>query len=158
MISSGFERTILKTIQNGMPMSRSPYQDLSKAIGIPVEELLAVLQQWKTDGRIRRVGAVVNHFQVGLGAGAMVAWHVSADRVDTVGELFASLSKISHVYLRSSGKQWPYNLYTMVHASSENELEATLESMSTQSGITDFRALKTVKELKKVPPIYIVEK
>jgi DNA-binding Lrp family transcriptional regulator len=157
MILSDFEHTILKTIQNGMPMSRSPYQDLSKTIGIPVEKLLAVLRQWQTDGRLRRLGAVVNHFQVGFAAGAMVVWCVPDDRVDAVGELFASFPKISHVYLRASGKQWPYNLYTMVHASGGSELETTIETMSRQSRITDFRVLKTVKELKKVPPTYIFE-
>jgi hypothetical protein len=44
----------------------------------------------------------------------------------------------------------------MVHASDTQELEMTLGAMSRESGICDYRALKTVRELKKVPPTYII--
>lgn len=86
----------------------------------------------------------------------MVVWDVPEDRVDDIGTLFASMSKVSHAYLRPSSEQWPYNLYTMVHASDNTELEMTLATMSAESGITEFCALKTVRELKKVPPTYII--
>lgn len=157
MTLSNTEQTILRGIQNGMPMTCSPYQDLAKAIGIPVDELLATLRQWHAAGKIRRLGAVVNHFQVGLGTGAMVVWDVPQDKVDSIGELFASIPQASHVYLRLAKHQWPYNLYTMVHAANTNELEAVIKAMSAQSQITKFKVLKTVKELKKVPPTYILE-
>lgn len=151
------ERKILAAIQGGIPISRSPYQDISKNIGIPVDLLLATLRQWKVEGKIRRLGAIVNHFQMGHGFGAMVAWNVPDDRINQVGQLFASFSKVSHAYQRLSNDQWPYNLYTMVHACDNCELETTLNTMSAESGITEFRALKTARELKKVPPTYIIE-
>ncbi len=154
---SRFEETILRAVQNGMPMTRTPYRDLAQSVGIPTEQLLATLRQWQAAGKIRRLGAVVNHFQVGLGAGAMVVWQVPPDRVDAVGELFASFPKVSHVYRRSPRPQWPYNLYTMVHAAGADELAGRIETMSRQSGVTEFRPLKTVRELKKVPPTYIME-
>ena len=153
---SDLEQRILGVIQHGMPMSLSPYEDLANEIGIPAEQLLGILRQWKADGKIRRLGAIVNHFQMGHGIGAMVVWRVPDDRVQQVGELFASVPKVSHAYQRPSGKQWPYSLYTMVHATSKKELEATIDEMSHKSGITEYRDLKTVKELKKVPPTYII--
>ena len=149
------EQNILSAVQHGLPMSRTPYQDVSKAVGMPVGQLLQILGQWQADGKIRRVGAVVNHFQMGHGFGAMVAWRVPGDKADETGELFASFPKVSHAYQRPSQKNWPYNLYTMVHASGESELETTIETMSQKSGITEFRQLKTVRELKKVSPTYI---
>ena len=155
---SGLEKKVLSAIQHGMPMSAQPYQDLADTIGISVGQLLEILRQWKTDKRIRRLGAIVNHFEMGHGVGAMVVWNVSQERTGQVGQQFASLAKVSHAYQRPSKKNWPYNLYTMVHASSADELEQTIRQMSRQSGITEFRALKTVKELKKVPPTYTLEK
>ena len=155
MTLNDFEQQILNAIQHGMPMSRTPYQDLSKAVGVPVAQLLKILRQWKADGKIRRIGAVVNHFQMGHGFGAMVAWNVPDDKVDQVGELFASFPKVSHVYLRFSSEQWPYNLYTMVHAAGDHVLDMTIETMSQKSGISHFCVLKTIRELKKVPPTYI---
>lgn len=154
---TGLERDILNAIQHGMPMSLSPYQDIAKDIGISVDQLLEVLRNWKTEKKIRRVGAIVNHFQIGHGAGAMVVWNVPEDRIDEVGKLFASLPKVSHAYQRPVQKRWSYSLYTMVHASDNEELETTLEAMSRKSGICDYRALKTVRELKKVPPTYIID-
>lgn len=154
---SNLERQILSVIQYGMPMSLSPYQDLAGRIGIPTEQLIEILQQWKAEGRIRRLGAIVNHFEMGHGTGAMVVWNVPEDRVEEVGALFASFAKVSHAYQRPSKKQWPYNLYTMVHATSTEELAATIQAMSDQSGLTEFRELKTLEELKKTPPVYITE-
>ncbi len=151
------ERKILSAIQYGMPISRSPFQDLSETLGISTDDLLEILRKWKAEGKIRRLGAIVNHFRMGHGVGAMVVWNVPQDRIDQAGELFASCPKVSHAYLRPSSEQWPYNLYTMVHASGDSELEATIGSMSFSSGIMEFRQLKTVRELKKVPPTYIIE-
>jgi DNA-binding Lrp family transcriptional regulator len=157
MVLSVLEKKILSAIQYGMPMSLSPYQDLADKIGITAEELLGMLRDWKADKRIRRLGAIVNHFQMGHGVGAMVVWSVPDERVQQVGELFASFPKVSHAYQRPLRKQWSYNLYTMVHATSKEELETTIRTMSKQSGVAEFRDLKTVKELKKVPPTYIIE-
>ena len=158
MALSDLEKKVLSAIQHGMPMSAQPYQDLADKIGITTEQLLGMLRDWKADKRIRRLGAIVNHFQMGHGVGAMVVWSVPDERVQQVGELFASFPKVSHAYQRPYKKQWPYNLYTMVHATSTDELEQTIRDMSRQSGVTEFHALKTVRELKKVPPTYIVEK
>ena len=154
---SNLERRILSVIQNGMPMSLSPYQDLADQIGITPEKLLGILRDWKADIRIRRLGAIVNHFQVGHGVGAMVVWSVPDQRVQLVGELFASFSSVSHAYQRPSKNQWPYTVYTMVHAADKEELQVTIRAMSDKSGVSDYRDLKTVKELKKVPPTYILE-
>ncbi|MDH4203205.1 MAG: Lrp/AsnC family transcriptional regulator [Phycisphaerae bacterium] len=154
---SSLERDILSAVQYGMPVSRSPYRDIADKIGISPEELLEKLREWKAEKKIRRLGAIVNHFQMGHGAGAMVVWKVPKSEVDRVGDFFAMVPKVSHAYLRPPNEQWPYNLYTMVHASSDKELQETVNAMSVESGITEFRQLKTVRELKKVPPIYIIE-
>lgn len=157
MALNALERRILGAIQHGMPLSPTPYEDLARQIGISTDELLKILRQWKEEGKIRRAGAIVNHFRMGRGAGAMVVWNVPEEEADKTGELFASFSEVSHAYLRPTNEQWPYNLYTMVHAANEEELEGTIQTMSERSGVSDFRVLKTVQELKKVPPTYIVE-
>lgn len=155
---SDVEKKVLSAIQHGMPMTLEPYQDLADTIGIAPEHLLQMLRAWKNDKRIRRLGAIVNHFQMGHGIGAMVVWNVPEERADQIGQQFASFSKVSHAYRRPSKKNWPFTLYTMVHATCADELAKTIQDMSRQSGIMEFRALKTVRELKKVPPTYIIEK
>lgn len=151
------EYKILAAVQHGMPMSRTPYQDLADTIGIDPEQLLETIRQWQSEKKIRRGGAIVNHFQIGHGTGAMVVWQVPAERIDEVGECFASFDKVSHAYQRLAKVNWPYTIYTMVHAVDPVDLEQTTQNMTQKSGITEFRILKTVRELKKVPPTYIIE-
>jgi len=151
------ERRILRVLQKGLPQSSSPYNDMADEIGIEVDELLRVLKEWKKEGKLRRIGAIVNHFKVGLDAAAMVIWQVGPGRVVEVGQIFATFKEVSHAYERKTYDNWPWNLYTMVHGRSEQEVQEVVKRMSEKSGVCDYRILATEKELKKVPPIYIVE-
>jgi hypothetical protein len=74
-----------------------------------------------------------------------------------VGELLAGFEQVSHAYERQTAQGWPYNLYTMVHCKSAEEVRGVVERMSRACGVTDYRILVTQKELKKVPPTYIID-
>ena len=152
---SDIERDVLRVIQSGFPESRNPFNDMARQIGISCDELLCVLKKWKQEGKIRRIGAIVNHFQVGLSAGGMVVWEVEAGRVEDVGQIFAGFKEVSHAYERRLSSSWPFNLYTMVHGASSEDVEQTVARMSESSGVSNYRILVTEKELKKVPPTYI---
>ena len=130
---------------------------MAQRTGLEVSELLAVLKDWKKSGKLRRIGAIVNHFKAGLGAGAMVVWQAESGRIVEIGQLFAGFEEVSHAYERRTSENWPYNLYTMVHGRSEEEVQQVVERMSRACGISDCRILLTEKELKKVPPTYIIE-
>jgi DNA-binding Lrp family transcriptional regulator len=154
---SDIERRILAALQNGLPNSRTPYADLAREIGISTEELLTTLDAWKREGKLRRIGAVVDHFQVGLGEGAMVVWRVEPDRVAEVGTALAGFEEVSHAYERQTVPGWDYNLYTMVHGTTPEAVRRTVERMSQAVGVLDYQVLWTRKELKKAPPRYIQE-
>ena len=155
---SDTEKRILKAIQHGLPQTLTPYEDVANQIGIDTYQLLNILKDWKKSGKIRRMGAIVNHFNIGLSAGAMVTWQVEPERVEQVGEIMASFEQVSHAYERPGNENWPYNLYTMVHGSDPGDVHKTVIKMSKACGITDFKELTTKRELKKVPPTYIVDK
>jgi len=154
---SSIERRIIAVLQEGLPMGQTPYSDMSQRIGIETNELLEVLKDWKKQGKLRRIGAILNHFKVGLPAGAMVVWQVEAEHVIEIGEKFASVKEVSHAYERRTCQNWPYNLYTMVHGKNEEEVQRIVEDMSKAVGISNYRILTTEKELKKVPPTYIID-
>ena len=152
---SDIEQKILAAIQHGLPTSQYPFKDMAENIGIETENLLAVLKEWKQQGKIRRIGAIVNHFKVGLGAGAMVVWQVEPERTEVVGKLLAEYEEVSHAYERRTDENWPYSLYTMVHGKSDEDVRQTVQRMSQACGLSNYRILVTEKELKKVPPTYI---
>ncbi|MHC4265009.1 MAG: siroheme decarboxylase subunit beta [Planctomycetota bacterium] len=154
---SDIECKILAVIQEGFPKSQSPYRDMAQKAGIETEQLLAVLRDWEKDGKLRRVGAIVNHFEVGLRAGAMVVWQVDTERIEEVGRILAGFEEISHAYERETNKNWSYNMYTMVHGANSKDVQQVVLKMSKLCGISSYRMLSTEKELKKVPPTYILE-
>jgi siroheme decarboxylase len=151
------ERRILAALQDGLPRSRTPYADLACRVGIPTEELLAVLERWRHDGTIRRFGAVVNHFRIGLAEGAMVVWKVEPGRVAEVGAIFAGFEEVSHAYERRTAPGWEHNVYTMVHGTTPEAVRRTVQRMSEAAGVSECLVLSTRKELKKVAPRYVQE-
>jgi DNA-binding Lrp family transcriptional regulator len=149
------ERRILAVIQDGFPVSRTPYKDVADKAGISTKELFTVLEDWKKQGKIRRIGAIVNHLKIGLSANAMVVWKVESERVEKAGTILAGFEEVSHCYERQTAENWPYNLYTMVHGANEQDVQQTVARMSEACGVSDYRVLFTEKELKKTPPRYI---
>ena len=151
------ERKVLAVLQKGFPISQNPFKDMAEKAGIPTEQLLEILEKWKQQGKLRRIGTIVNHFELGLGAGAMVVWQVEPERVEEVGQILAGFKEVSHAYERQVRENWPYNLYSMVHCKSIKEVEQVVKNMSKTCGVSNYRILFTEKELKKTPPRYIKE-
>ena len=85
----------------------------------------------------------------------MVVWQVESDRIVEVGQVFAGIEEVSHAYERQSSENWPYNIYTMVHGKSPEDVQRVVKRMSQACGVSNCRILATEKELKKVPPTYI---
>ncbi len=147
----------MAVLQGGFPRSQTPYKDMAEQAGISTEQLLAILEAWKREGKLRRMGSIVDHFKVGLSAGAMVTWQVEPQRVEQVGAVLAGFKQVSHAYERQTAANWPFNLYTMVHGADTGEVEQTVRRMSRACGVSNYRILRTEKELKKVPPTYFPE-
>ncbi|MHC4433055.1 MAG: siroheme decarboxylase subunit beta [Planctomycetota bacterium] len=155
---SDVEKRVLAALQGGFPRSQTPYEDAATQAGISAEQLLAVLRDWKEQGKLRRIGSIVHHEKVGLSGGAMVAWLVDPEKVERVGTTLAGFKEVSHAYERRTAENWPYNIYTMVHGPDGQAVQKTVERMSEASGVSDYRILNTERELKKVPPTYVIGK
>ncbi|MHC4680664.1 MAG: siroheme decarboxylase subunit beta [Planctomycetota bacterium] len=151
---SDVDRRVLTVLQGGFPRSQTPYKHMAERAGISPTELLAALENWKREGKLRRIGSIVDHFKVGLSGGAMVVWRVEPGHIEQVGTMLAGFKEVSHAYEREVAASWPFNLYTMVHGTDTEQVEQAVERMSRACGVSDYRILKTEKELKKVPPTY----
>lgn len=154
---SDIEKRVLSVIQEGFPDSPTPYADMGARVGLDADQVLSVLKGWQDRGKLRRIGAIVNHFKVGMGGGAMVVWQVPAERIEEIGQMLAGFKAVSHAYQRPTHANWPYNLYTMVHGKDAQDAEQTVKRMSEACGIDNYRLLVTERELKKVPPTYIIK-
>ena len=85
----------------------------------------------------------------------MVVWRVEPGRVEEVGTVLAGFQEVSHAYERQTATGWQYNVYTMVHGTTPEEVQRTVERMSQVAAVSDYLILATRRELKKVAPRYI---
>ncbi|MGD9332587.1 MAG: Lrp/AsnC family transcriptional regulator, partial [Desulfobacterales bacterium] len=62
--------------------------------------------------------------------------------------------QISHCYRRNPTRDWPYNLYTMIHAESEDACRDIARGLATQTRVENFTLLFSRRELKKTSMTY----
>jgi DNA-binding Lrp family transcriptional regulator len=148
------EKKIIASIQGDMTVTERPYLEIARDLEISEAELLANLKSLCERGVIRRFGATLRHQRTGFTANAMVAWKVDEDRIEEVGQKMASFRQVSHCYRRSPTDDWPYNLYTMVHASDEQACHAIARKMSRTASVEDYSLLFSREELKKTSMVY----
>ena len=147
-------RRIVAELQGGLSDSTTPYADAASALGMETGDLIRRLEQMRESGVLRGVRAVLDQRRMGLEGNVLVAWEVPSGRTDEVGRLFASREEVSHCVLREGSRDWPYNLYTMVHAGTAGRCGDVVKEMARASGISAYVLLETVRELKKSPPEY----
>ncbi|MFC1857725.1 Lrp/AsnC family transcriptional regulator [Thermodesulfobacteriota bacterium] len=148
------EKKIIAAIQDDIAIVERPYREIARKIGIQEETLLSELKELCDQGVIRRFGATIRHQKSGFEANAMVAWQVDESRIDDVGQKMASFKEVSHCYRRSPTDEWPYNLYTMIHASDEESCRETARILSEQAGVDAYTLLFSRRELKKTSMAY----
>ena len=148
------EKKIIASIQEDMAVAERPYAAIADKLGIDETELLDRLKDLSRRGVIRRFGATLRHQRAGFSANAMVAWKVDEDRIQDVGRKMASFHQVSHCYRRNPSADWPYNLYTMVHANSEQACLETAREMSKAASVEDYTLLFSRQELKKTSMVY----
>lgn len=154
---SDLEKKVIAAIQGDMPIVARPYRDLADKIGIPEEEFLSVLSVLCKRGIIRRFGATLRHQKSGYAANAMGAWQVDEARIEAVGEIMASQRQISHCYRRNPAPDWPFNLYTMIHADSEASCRELAQRLSEETGVPNYTLLFSRRELKKTSMAYFTD-
>ena len=119
---SALELAVVKATQAGLPLVPQPYAQLACRLGIAESEVLGALERMLGDGRIRRIGAVPNHYALGYTANAMSVWDVADDAVAALGRAVGDLPFVSHCYRRPRRlPHWRYNLFAMVHGKDRAE-------------------------------------
>ena len=149
---SPLDERIVRATQGGLPLVAEPYAEIARKIGVPEEEVLSRLKAMLADGRIRRIGAVPNHYALGYAANAMSVWNVADDAVERLGRAVGDLEFVSHCYRRPRRlPHWRYNLFAMVHGRDRGEVEAKVAEITALLGdaLHAHDALYSTRILKK---------
>lgn len=129
------DRRIVAATQAGLPLTPQPYRAIADVVGVDENELAGRLKRLAEDGAIRRIGAIPNHYALGLTANGMSVWDVADEAVAEIGAKVGALEFVTHCYERPRHLPlWPYNLFAMVHGRSRQEVLDKIEEIRTLIG------------------------
>ncbi|MCL1889601.1 MAG: Lrp/AsnC family transcriptional regulator [Desulfovibrionaceae bacterium] len=151
------ERRILALAQKNLPDSATPYADIAVLAGSTEDEVLELLRSLKDAVVIRRFGASLKHQRAGYKHNLMVAWKVKdRQEADAAARAATALPQISHCYYRPSPEKdrWPWEFFTMFHGRREEDCAAGMAELSQKTGLTEYAALRSLRELKKISMTY----
>jgi DNA-binding Lrp family transcriptional regulator len=147
----------IRATQGDMPVIEEPYAPAAERLGIPQERLLAHLVKMQERRLLRRVAAILFHRRAGFSANGMGVWQVPDERIMELGPRMAAFRGISHCYQRPTYADWPYSVFTMAHGRSKQECDAILDSIASETGVSDRATLYSSTEFKKIRLLYFTE-
>ena len=146
------DRAILKFVQKGLPLTPRPYHAVAQQLGLDPADVLSRVKRMLNTGVIKRIGAVPNHYKLGVRSNGMTVWDVDDSVISDAGREVGALSFVSHCYHRPRHlPDWPYNLFAMVHGRNRAETEARAEEIAQVLGsrVRAHEILYSTKILKK---------
>ncbi len=139
----------VRILQQDLPLVSEPFRAWAESLGVSQEELFAKAQEFQDCGVMRRFAAVLRHQKAGFVANGMICWRIPEDRLPELGYRLASYPEVSHCYQRPVYPDWPYSVFSMVHALSREKCEEMAHRMSRDIGISDYVVLYSTHEYKK---------
>lgn len=144
------EIELVRNLQEDIPRDIEPFSVGANTVGLTVKDYLREAESFVEAGRMRRFAAVLHHREAGFTANAMGVWSVPQERIEETGRIMASFRDVTHCYQRPTHTGWPYNLFTMVHATSAEGCERILDAIAEATGVKNRDVLYSVKDFKKV--------
>lgn len=130
------DRDLIKAVEAGLPIVSRPYAAIAKQLGTTEQDIMKRLQRLIVNGSIKRYGVVVRHKELGYTANGMVVWDMPDDRVEELGLCIGKYACVTLSYRRPRRlPEWPYNLFTMVHGSSRDEVSKKVEEIVEKCGL-----------------------
>ena len=125
------DRRIIAATQSGLPLVAAPLANLAEQLQLQLSTVTTRMQRMHRSGAIRRIGAVPNHYRLGLCCNGMSVWDVPDELAVGLGERVGALDFVSHSYLRPRHPGvWRYNLFAMVHGTRQDEVQGKIEQIA----------------------------
>lgn len=147
------EKSLVRALDQQIPLVAQPFAAVAEQIGQSEEFVLSSLKNWKEQGALRRIGAILYHRQAGFNANAMCVWPVVGDMADA-GRRVAARPEVTHCYQRPRFNRFPYDLYAMIHTASWEETEALYKDISVTCGLSGGELFASGREFKKSSMMY----
>jgi DNA-binding Lrp family transcriptional regulator len=146
---SPMDMRAVRALQDDFPLDPEPFRVLAAREGLEPGALLQAARGLHTAGALRRLAATLRHREAGFRANGMVVWQAADAQCSEAGVVMARFAEVSHCYQRPTYPDWPYNLYTMIHAREEAQVEASAVAISAATGLRTYEILYSTTEYKK---------
>lgn len=123
------DKQLVNRLQEGLPLTRRPYEALGEALGLKEEEVLARIRRLKAEGYIRRIGGIFDSGRLGY-VSMLCALKMPEAEAMQMAEAITRLPGVTHNYIR----RHRYSLWFTVTAPSEQALASILDSLRAQAG------------------------
>ena len=140
---------LIKFLQKDILPISEPFEELVTKMNITYEQLANEVENFKNSGVLRRFAAILYHRKAGFKANAMIVWKVKEENADFIGKKIAEYKNVSHCYLRPTFAQWPYSLFSMMHAKNKDEIDRVVKEITKELPIQEYKYLYSLREFKK---------
>jgi DNA-binding Lrp family transcriptional regulator len=137
------DKRLLDTIQDDFPLIDEPFHKLSSLLNISSDDVIIRLKRLKSDGIIRRIGAIFDSKKLGYFS-TLCAMKVPPHRVGEVAKMVNGYTGVTHNYIRDHD----YNMWFTITARSQQELEKAIAEIKENSGIGELMELPAVRMFK----------
>ena len=137
------DRDILNRIQSGFPITTRPYRTIGKDLGLSESEVLKRVSRLKASGIIRRIGGNFTPEKLGF-VSTLCAAKVPEDKISQFAQVVNRYPGVTHNYRREN----TYNIWFTFIAPSMDEINANLEQIAAQTGVTDILNLPATRVFK----------
>ena len=130
------DKEFIRELQKDLEVTPRPFDNSANNLGITVDELFKKAMEYESMGVMRRVPDA---------------------KIDEVGYKLASFPQVSHCYRRPVYPDWPFNLFSMIHARTIGAAKKIAIELSNFVAIKEYRILFSSREFKKERVKYFVD-
>jgi DNA-binding Lrp family transcriptional regulator len=139
----------IRALQTDMPLVSEPFVEEAKTAHMSEDELLSYGHKFLADGRMRRCAAILRHRRAGFLANGMGVWKMPEEQAVELGYKIASFPQVTHCYQRPTYGDWPYRVFSMVHARTEDKVREVIANIASETGLSEYDILFSTREFKK---------
>ncbi len=151
------DKEFIRELQKDLEIVDRPFLKASQELGMTEDAVFAKLKNYEEIGVMRRFAAILRHRDAGFVANGMIVWKVPETRITQVGEKLGAFPQISHCYQRPVYKDWPYNVFSMIHCKSVDEAKQMAKEIQKEIKVDEYKILFSAREFKKIRVEYFVE-
>ncbi len=137
------DKAILNQIQSGFPITSRPYRTIAEDLGLSEAEVLKRVSRLKSSGIIRRIGGNFKPEKLGF-VSTLCAAKVPEDKILQFAEVVNRYPGVTHNYRREN----TFNIWFTFIAPSMDEINANLEQIAAETGVSDILNLPATRVFK----------